>query len=117
MELRGRLGFALMVCGNLVALSWLSPAARASIIPISSSYTLIGTNAPDNFTANAAVKSRRSPRSSSASRKSPAAISRAGSFATSRFFSSTILSKIFATNLWTELTEVTEFKISIRSIL
>jgi len=48
----GRLGFALMVCVNLVALSWLSPAARAGIIPIGSSYTLIGTNAPDNFTAN-----------------------------------------------------------------
>ena len=45
----------------------------------------------------AARKSRRSPCSSSASRKSPAAMSRAGNFATSRFFSSTILSKMFIT--------------------
>ena len=56
-----QLGFALMVCGNLVALSWLSPVARASIIPIGSSYTLIVTNAPDNFTANTTFNSTPTP--------------------------------------------------------
>src|ERR1041385_8647073 len=61
-------------------------------------------------------KSRRSPCSSIASRKSPAAISRAGSFATSRFFSSTISSRMFTNYLTAENTKSTERKNSLCSL-
>ena len=50
--------------------------------------TVEGTKGIRDAARSAPQKSRRSPRSSIASRKSPAAIMRAGSLATSRFFSS-----------------------------
>jgi hypothetical protein len=46
-----RLTVAFGLCGSFAALSMLGPAAQAGIIPIGSSYTFTGTNAPDNFTA------------------------------------------------------------------
>jgi hypothetical protein len=52
-----RAGAALLLCGSLAVLSLLSPAAQASIIPIGSSYTFMGTNAPDNFTATTTFSS------------------------------------------------------------
>jgi hypothetical protein len=49
--------FSLLLLGAVFFLSLLSPAARADIIPIGSSYTFDGTNAPDTFSATVTFSS------------------------------------------------------------
>jgi len=54
---RGGLSIVLAACAGFVALALFSTPARAGIIPIGSSLTFGGTNAPDTYSANVTFSS------------------------------------------------------------